>query len=218
MNCDFIKKLAIPAEIKEMFPVTAEMEKTVAERQRQVEAIFEGKDNRKLLIIGPCSADNEDSVIDYVSRLVKVQEKVKDKIFIIPRIYTNKPRTTGEGYKGMLHQPDPTEKPDLVKGIIATRHMHMRALKETGFSCADEMLYPENYKYLDDILAYVAIGARSVEDQQHRLVASGINVPVGMKINAAVSQILLVIGITGIIFIALLAMYAFGGGGKRRKR
>lgn len=181
MNCDFIKKLAIPSEIKEMFPVTPEMEKTVAERQKQIESIFEGKDNRKLLIIGPCSADNEDSVLDYISRLVKVQEKVKDKIFIIPRIYTNKPRTTGEGYKGMLHQPDPTEKPDLVKGIIATRHMHMRALKETGFSCADEMLYPENYKYLDDILAYVAIGARSVEDQQHRLVASAINVPVGMK-------------------------------------
>lgn len=181
MNCDFIKKLAIPSEIKEMFPVTKEMENTVAERQKQIESIFEGKDDRKLLIIGPCSADNEDSVLDYISRLVKVQEKVKDKIFIIPRIYTNKPRTTGEGYKGMLHQPDPTEKPDLVKGIIATRHMHMRALKETGFSCADEMLYPENYKYLDDILAYVAIGARSVEDQQHRLVASGINVPVGMK-------------------------------------
>ena len=181
MNCDFIKKLAIPSEIKEMFPVTKEMETTVTERQKQIEAIFEGKDNRKLLIIGPCSADNEDSVLDYISRLVKVQEKVKDKIFIIPRIYTNKPRTTGEGYKGMLHQPNPTEKPDLVKGIIATRHMHMRALQETGFSCADEMLYPENYNYLDDILAYVAIGARSVEDQQHRLVASGINVPVGMK-------------------------------------
>ena len=177
MNCDFIKQLASPDEIKGMFPVSEEMKKTVADRQVQIENIFEGKDKRKLLIIGPCSADNEDSVVDYVSRLVNVQEKVKDKILIIPRIYTNKPRTTGEGYKGMLHQPNPTEKPDLVKGIIATRHMHMRALQETGFSCADEMLYPENYQYLDDILAYVAIGARSVEDQQHRLVASGINNP-----------------------------------------
>lgn len=181
MNCDFIKALATPKEIKEMFPVTKEMEQTVKERQSQIESIFSGKDNRKLLIIGPCSADNEESVLDYVSRLVKVQEKVKDKLFIIPRIYTNKPRTTGEGYKGMLHQPNPTEKPDLVKGIIATRHMHMRALKETGFSCADEMLYPDNYNYLDDILAYVAIGARSVENQEHRLVSSAINVPVGMK-------------------------------------
>ena len=144
MNCDFIKQLASPDEIKGMFPVSEEMKKTVADRQVQIENIFEGKDKRKLLIIGPCSADNEDSVVDYVSRLVNVQEKVKDKILIIPRIYTNKPRTTGEGYKGMLHQPNPTEKPDLVKGIIATRHMHMRALQETGFSCADEMLYPEN--------------------------------------------------------------------------
>ena len=143
--------------------------------------MFEGKDNRKLLIIGPCSADNEDSVIDYIGRLARIQDKVKEKILIVPRIYTNKPRTTGEGYKGMLHQPDPTEKPDMIKGIIATRHLHMRAVEETGFVCADEMLYPENYQYLDDVLGYIAVGARSVENQQHRLVASGVDVPVGMK-------------------------------------
>ena len=133
------------------------------------------------MVIGPCSADNEDSVIDYITRLREVQEKVKDNIFIIPRIYTNKPRTTGDGYKGMLHQPDPNEKPDMFKGIVAIRELHMRALRETGFSCADEMLYPENYRYLNDILSYVAIGARSVENQQHRLTASGLNIPVGMK-------------------------------------
>lgn len=181
MNMNFNRKLALPSEVIEMFPITEEMRKAVEEKKKILEAIFEGRDDRLILIIGPCSADNEDSVVDYISRLVPLQEKVKDKIVIVPRIYTNKPRTTGEGYKGMLHQPNPNEKSDLFKGIIATRHLHMRAISETGFACADEMLYPENHQYLDDVLAYVAVGARSVEDQQHRLTASGISSPVGMK-------------------------------------
>ena len=177
----FERKLTIPKEVKEMYPLTDEMKKVVDERNAEIIGIFTGSDDRLLLVIGPCSADREDSVIDYITRLREVQEKVKDKIYIIPRIYTNKPRTTGDGYKGMLHQPDPNEKPDMFKGIVAIRELHMRALRETGFSCADEMLYPENYRYLDDILAYVAIGARSVENQQHRLTSSGVRVPVGMK-------------------------------------
>ena len=181
MNVEFEKKLAIPMEVKEMYPASIEITDRVQERDAILKKIFAGEDDRLILIIGPCSADREDSVLDYISRLVPIQEKVKDKIFIIPRIYTNKPRTTGGGYKGMLHQPDPNEKPDLFKGIIAIRELHMKAVKETGFTCADEMLYPESYKYVDDILGYVAVGARSVEDQQHRLTASGIEVPVGMK-------------------------------------
>ncbi len=181
MNMDFYRKLTIPAEVKEQFPVTKQVEQTVRERRSEVVSVFEGKSDKLVLIIGPCSADNEDSVLDYVCRLVPVQEKVKHKILIVPRIYTNKPRTTGMGYKGLLHQPDPAGKPDLYMGILATRHLHMRAVEETGFIFADEMLYPENYKYLDDILGYVAVGARSVENQQHRLTASGIEVPVGMK-------------------------------------
>ena len=171
----------IPKEVKEKYPLSDNLAKIVDERAKEIRNIFTGKDDRLVLIIGPCSADNEDSVIDYISRLRSVQEKVKDKVFIIPRIYTNKPRTTGDGYKGLLHQPDPNRKPDMYKGIVAIRELHMRALKETGFSCADEMLYPENYRYLNDILAYVAIGARSVENQQHRLVSSGLDIPVGMK-------------------------------------
>ncbi len=181
MNMELEKKLASPSEIKEMDLITREVQEAVALRRKQLFDIFEGKDDRLILIIGPCSADKEDSVLDYINRLSPVQEKVQDKVFIVPRIYTNKPRTTGAGYKGMLHQPDPSGKSDLFKGIIATRHLHMRAIKETGFACADEMLYPENYQYLDDLLAYVAVGARSVENQQHRLTASGVDVPVGMK-------------------------------------
>ena len=181
MNMDFERKLAIPMETKEMFPLTGNVAEIVEKRSVEIAKISTGKDDRLLLIIGPCSADNEDSVIDYILRLRKVQDKVENKICIIPRIYTNKPRTNGDGYKGLLHQPDVHEKPDMFKGIIATRKLHMRAVAETGFTCADEMLYPENYKYLDDLLGYVAIGARSVEDQQHRLTASGISVPVGMK-------------------------------------
>ncbi|MCQ2534283.1 MAG: 3-deoxy-7-phosphoheptulonate synthase [Clostridia bacterium] len=181
MSFEFVKKLSIPAEVKELFPLSQEDIDTVTKTKETLNKIFAGEDDRKILIIGPCSADNEDSVIDYISRLRPLQDEVKDKIVIVPRIYTNKPRTTGEGYKGMLHQPDPNEKSDLYKGIIATRHLHMRAVHETGFACADEMLYPENYRYLDDLLAYVAVGARSVENQQHRLTASGVSSPIGMK-------------------------------------
>ena len=181
MNMIFERKLEIPMEVKKMYPITDWTSQIIETKRAEINAVFDGSDNRIALIIGPCSADREDSVLDYISRLVKVQEKVKDKILIIPRIYTNKPRTTGDGYKGMLHQPDPDAKPDMFKGILATRHLHIRAVNETGFVCADEMLYPENHRYLDDLLGYVAVGARSVEDQQHRLTASGIEVPVGMK-------------------------------------
>lgn len=181
MNMIFEKKLPIPKDVKEQYPLSEDLSKIVSKRASEISDIFSGKSQKLALIIGPCSADNEDSVMDYISRLRKVQEEVYDKVFIIPRIYTNKPRTTGDGYKGMLHQPNPTEKPDMYKGIVAIRQLHMRALSETGFSCADEMLYPENHRYLSDILAYVAIGARSVENQQHRLTASGLDLPVGMK-------------------------------------
>ena len=181
MNVDFEKKLTIPMEVKKMFPLTDDMRDVIEDRRAQIKNIISGDDNRLLLIIGPCSADNEDSVLDYIGRLKSIQEKVKKKILIVPRVFTNKPRTTGDGYKGLLHQPDPSEKPDLFKGIIATSDTHMRLVKETGFATADEMLYPENYRYLDDILGYVTVGARSVENQQHRLVASGLEVPCGMK-------------------------------------
>ena len=181
MNMIFERKLPIPQQVKEMFPLSRELEEVVKKRADELADIFTGKSDRFILIIGPCSADNADSVLDYISRLREVQEKVKDRIFIVPRIYTGKPRTTGDGYKGLLHQPDPNEKPDMFKGIVAIRTLHMRALKESGFSCADEMLYPENHRYLSDILGYVAVGARSVEDQHHRLTASGLNIPVGMK-------------------------------------
>jgi len=181
MNLEFSKQLTIPKEVKKIYPLDDDLIELVEQRDKEIKDIFSGRDDRILLIIGPCSADKEDSVLDYISRLRTVQDQVADKIFIIPRIYTNKPRTTGSGYKGMLHQPDPNKKPDMFKGIVAIRSMHIRALRETGFSCADEMLYPENHRYLDDILAYVAVGARSVENQQHRLVASGVDVPVGMK-------------------------------------
>ena len=181
MNMDFIIKLPTSEEIIRKYPLTKEVTKVVEERNKMISDVFSGKSDKFALIIGPCSADHEDSVIDYILRLRKVQEKVEDKILIIPRIYTNKPRTTGDGYKGMLHQPDPSEKPDMLKGIIAIRNLHIKAVGETGFTCADEMLYPENHKYLDDLIGYVAVGARSVENQQHRLTASGIKVPVGMK-------------------------------------
>lgn len=181
MDMDFERKLAIPMEVKEMYPLTGKISEIVDRRITEINQILSGQSEKLLLIIGPCSADNEDSVIDYISRLCPVQEKVADKLLIIPRVYTNKPRTTGEGYKGFVHQPDPNKKPDMFKGIIATRELHMRVVRETGFASADEMLYPENFKYIDDILAYIAVGARSVEDQQHRLTASGAGIPVGMK-------------------------------------
>ena len=178
---NFLRQLPIPKEIKEQFPLSEKCAAIKAERDQMVADVFTGDSDRFLLIIGPCSADNETSVMDYIGRLVGLQEKVKDKILIIPRIYTNKPRTTGEGYKGMATQPDPTKKPDLLEGLISIRRLHLRAIEETGFVCADEMLYPENYRYLSDLLSYVAVGARSVENQQHRLTSSGIRVPVGMK-------------------------------------
>ena len=180
-NMNFIRKLPIPMDIKEMYPVTSQMTAVKEKRDVEIRDIFTGKSDKFILIIGPCSADREDAVIEYILKLREVQEKVKDKILIIPRIYTNKPRTTGDGYKGMLHQPNPNEKPDMLNGVIAIRKLHMRALAETELSCADEMLYPENYRYLSDLLSYVAIGARSVENQQHRLTASGLDIPVGMK-------------------------------------
>ena len=181
MNMDFVCKLPIPKLIKEEYPLTEKATEIKKQRDKEIRDIFEGIERKLILVIGPCSADNEESVMDYIGRLAKLQEQVKDKIFIIPRIYTNKPRTTGDGYKGMLHQPDPNAAADLIKGIVAIRKLHMRAVNETGMTCADEMLYPENHRYLSDILSYVAIGARSVEDQQHRLTASGLNIPVGMK-------------------------------------
>ncbi len=181
MNMNFYRKLPIPMDIKEQFPVSEKTKKRRDECVAELKDVFSGKSNKFILVIGPCSADKEDSVLDYIYRLRNVQDKVSDKIIIVPRIYTNKPRTTGDGYKGMLHQPDPNADPDLLKGMIAIRKLHMRAIDETGFGCADEMLYPENHRYLSDVLAYVAVGARSVENQQHRLTASGLNIPVGMK-------------------------------------
>ena len=181
MSFEFIKKLPTPEEIRNQYPIDAELQALKEKRDAEIRDVFTGKSDKFLAIIGPCSADNEDAVCDYLLRLRKVQEKIEDKVLIIPRVYTNKPRTTGEGYKGMVHQPDPEKKPNLLAGLIAIRKMHMRAIRESGFTCADEMLYPENYRYLSDLLSYVAVGARSVEDQQHRLTASGMDVPAGMK-------------------------------------
>ena len=181
MSFEFIKKLPTPAEIREEYPLPPELTKIKEERDAEIKDVITGKSNKFLVIIGPCSADNETAVCDYVNRLAKVNEKVKDKLILIPRIYTNKPRTTGEGYKGIVHQPDPEKKPDFLAGLIAMRKMHIRAIAETGLTAADEMLYPENWRYVSDILSYVAIGARSVEDQQHRLTVSGFDIPAGMK-------------------------------------
>lgn len=181
MNMNFKRKLPIPKEVKAQYPVTEELAQIKAQRDRDIRAVFTGESDKFLLIIGPCSADNPEAVIDYIGRLKKVSDEVQDKILIIPRVYTNKPRTTGEGYKGLLHQPNPDCQPDMLKGIVAIRELHLKALSDYGFTCADEMLYPENHRYLSDIIGYVAVGARSVEDQQHRLVASGISIPVGMK-------------------------------------
>ena len=181
MSMNFHRKLPIPQEVKKEFALTDRMVQVKAERDEKIKAVFEGKSDKFILIIGPCSADHSEPVLEYISRLRKIEEQVKDKIIIIPRIYTTKPRTSGQGYKGMLHQPDPEAKPDMYKGIVAIRELHLAALRDYGFSCADEMLYPENYRYLSDLLSYVAIGARSVENQQHRLTASGIEAPVGMK-------------------------------------
>ena len=181
MQMNFHRKLPIPKEVKEEYPLSERMIADKASRDEAIRAVFDGSSDKFILIIGPCSADHSEPVLEYISRLRKIEDVVKDKIIIIPRIYTNKPRTTGQGYKGMLHQPDPEAKPDMYKGIVAIRELHLAALRDYGFSCADEMLYPDNYRYLSDLLSYVAIGARSVENQEHRLVASGVGAPVGMK-------------------------------------
>ena len=181
MSIELLKKLPTPTEIKADYPVTQKVARIKEERDEMIRKVFTGESDKFLVIIGPCSADNEEAVCEYINRLSRVQEEVADKLILIPRIYTNKPRTTGEGYKGILHQPDPEKKPDLLHGLIAIRKMHMRAIEESGLTAADEMLYPETWRYLDDILSYVAIGARSVENQQHRMVASGMDIPVGMK-------------------------------------
>ena len=181
MQMNFHRKLPIPKKVKRELPLTEHMMQVKEARDSQIRAVFEGKSDKFLLIIGPCSADHREPVLEYLSRLRRLDEQISDKIILIPRIYTNKPRTTGQGYKGMLHQPDPEAKPDMYKGIVAIRELHLAALRDYDFTCADEMLYPENYRYLSDLLSYVAVGARSVENQQHRLVASGVSAPVGMK-------------------------------------
>ena len=181
MRMNFHRKLQIPQEVKKEYALSESMKKVKDARDEEIRAIFDGSSEKFILIIGPCSADHSEPVLEYISRLRKVSDEVSDKILIIPRIYTNKPRTTAQGYKGMLHQPDPDGKPDMYKGIVAIRELHLAALRDYDFTCADEMLYPENYRYLSDLLSYVAVGARSVENQQHRLTASGIEAPVGMK-------------------------------------
>ena len=181
MSFEFIRKLPTPDEIRKEYPMPEKLIRLKKERDQEIRDVITGKSSKFLVIIGPCSADNEDAVCDYISRLARMNEAVKDKLILIPRIYTNKPRTTGEGYKGIVHQPDPEKKPDFLQGLIAMRKMHIRAIEESGLTAADEMLYPENWRYLSDILSYVAIGARSVEDQQHRLTVSGFDVPAGMK-------------------------------------
>ena len=181
MNLTFQRKLPAPQEVKAEFPLSEKMVQVKATRDEEIKRIFNGNSDKFLLIIGPCSADHSEPVLEYISRLRRVADQVSDKILVIPRIYTNKPRTTGHGYKGMLHQPNPDAKPDMYKGLVEIRKLHMAALRDYDFSCGDEMLYPENHRYLSDLLSYVAIGARSVENQQHRLTASGIEIPVGMK-------------------------------------
>ena len=180
-NMIFKRKLPIPKEIKEQYPLTAELSQVKARRDKEIADVFTGKSGKMVLIIGPCSADREDAVLEYCERLAKLQEAVSDKLVLIPRVYTNKPRTTGDGYKGLLHQPDPRKTSDMLEGVIAIRRLHTNVLANTGLPTADEMLYPENRSYLDDVLSYEAVGARSVENQQHRLTASGMDIPVGMK-------------------------------------
>ena len=208
MNMDFKREMPTARVIKEMYPLTEEMQAKKKENDAEIAAIFKGESDKFLLVIGPCSADREDAVLDYISRLRTVADKVSDKIVICPRIYTNKPRTTGDGYKGMLHQPDPNNAPDMLKGLISIRKLHISALEQTGFSCADEMLYPENHQYLSDCLSYVAVGARSTENQNHRLTASGLDIPVGMKNptggDLSVILTLVTFGIYGIYWMVVL--------------
>ena len=180
-NMNFRRKLPVPKEIKEQYPLTEELCRVKRERDAAIADVFTGKSDKMVLVIGPCSADREDAVLDYCERLAGLQEKVEDRLILIPRVYTNKPRTTGDGYKGLLHQPNPEKDSDMLEGVVAIRRLHTKVLAQTGLSTADEMLYPDNYRYLSDLLSYVAVGARSVENQEHRLTASGIAVPVGMK-------------------------------------
>lgn len=180
-NMNFKRKLPVPKEIKEQYPLTATLAQRKQARDAEISDIFTGRSDKMVLVIGPCSADREDAVLDYCNRLAALQEQVKDRLILIPRVYTNKPRTTGAGYKGLLHQPDPEKREDMLEGVIAIRRLHTRVLSDTGLSTADEMLYPDNYRYLSDLLSYVAVGARSVENQEHRLTSSGIDIPVGMK-------------------------------------
>lgn len=181
MAFSYVNQLPTPGEIRQQFPVPPQLAELKKQRDKEISDVITGKSGKFLVIIGPCSADNEDAVCDYISRLAKVNEKVKDKLILIPRIYTNKPRTTGEGYKGIVSQPDPEKKPDFTAGLVAMRKMHIRAMEISGLTAADEMLYPDNWGYVEDILSYVAIGARSVEDQQHRMTVSGFDVASGMK-------------------------------------
>lgn len=181
MSFEYIQKLPTPEEMKALLPLDKKLNENKARIDQELRHIFEGKSNKFLIIIGPCSADDEDAVVDYTVRLSKLQEKVNDKLLLIPRVYTNKPRTTGEGYKGMMHQPNPNEKPNIAKGLQALRRLHIRVMNESGLTAADEMLYPTNYPYVEDLLSYIAVGARSVENQQHRLTVSGIDMPIGMK-------------------------------------
>ena len=181
MSMRINKALPQPAELKKEYPLGKELARLKEKRDQEIRAVFTGESDKFIVLVGPCSADNEDAVCEYVSRLAAVNEKVSDRLVLVPRIYTNKPRTTGKGYKGMLHQPDPEKQPDLLEGLIAIRKLHARAIEETGLTCADEMLYPENHRYLSDLLSYVAVGARSVEDQIHRLTGSGVGIPCGMK-------------------------------------
>ncbi|MBR3862659.1 MAG: 3-deoxy-7-phosphoheptulonate synthase, partial [Clostridia bacterium] len=181
MSMKFVHELPTPEEVKQKYPISAAAAATKAAHDAELAKIFKGESEKKVLLIGPCSVDGEPPVLEYAARLARLQEKVKDKLKLVMRVYTNKPRTTGDGYKGMLHQPDPTKKPDLYSGLLAIRELHTRILTDMGLCTADEMLYPTNYQYLSDLLSYVAVGARSVENQEHRLVASGMDVPVGMK-------------------------------------
>ena len=181
MHMKFLRRLPIPQETKEKYPLSLAAAECKAARDLEIAKIFRGESDKLMLVIGPCSADSDAPIMEYVYRLARVQEKVKDKLVLVPRVYTNKPRTTGDGYKGMLHQPDPSGVADVYHGILAIRELHTRVLTETGLSTADEMLYPANHRYLSDLLSYVAVGARSTENQEHRLVASGIDVPVGLK-------------------------------------
>lgn len=215
MSLEFVRKLPTPTEIREQYPLSARATEIKKQRDAEIAKVFTGDSDKFLVIVGPCSADNEDAVLEYNHRLAKVADKVSDKLIIIPRVYTNKPRTTGEGYKGIVHQPDPEGKPDLLHGLIAMRKMHMRVVEETDLTSADEMLYPSNWSYLSDILSYVAVGARSVENQEHRLTVSGIDIPAGMK-NPTSGDLSVMINSVIAAQLPLLYLPYLGGKDKRK--